>query len=504
MNRLKEGIDSAITKGYEVAANIAGLQENLSSHIRQNAGKLTLAATAFTGIGMQAAPAPAHAAVPAEAQATNTEATAESTEESDTEQTTTNEDNSPEAIYASILQNKKDAMQRLGLSEEVSQSVVSQELSVFFGGDRAEIVGERADGACIIKTQEGKYLNEFTKTNLEAGQTPEESKESLVNGLCDAEGGVNVPAVASYMALIEAIKNNLSVNENFDAVFSNEQTQKYVDAMQNHPDLAQAYYETVIEHLNNAEFEEAIDISGRSDKSVYADENGSIHTVNVTNKNGVSGVLVMFEMENVGGTVVKQAVFIKKCNQPSVTEQTPEPTPQPEAPAPAPAPEPETPPPAEPIPQTFSASYCAGLNSEGEEIIEQVTGFETQEEADRAAEELNQPCEPAPTTSTSTTAPTTSTTEADKDPTQTTVPIPSTTVPPTEPEAPIETRPDAPVHNNQATETTTVQNIAGAVSLGAIGNPEQRQAGFGIWGTAGLVAFVALSRTIKKRKLIKQ
>jgi hypothetical protein len=188
-------------------------------------------------------------------------------------------------------------------------------------------------------------------------------------------------------------------------------------------------------------------------------------------------------------------------------------TPEVETPTPE---EPQTPPPATPItppevvPQTFSASYCSALDAQGKEIIEQVSGFSTQAEAEEAAAKLNQPCVPEDTTTTTeveetttTTQPTstTSTTSADKDPTQTTVPVPSTTVPPTTPEEPTETRPDATVSNNNVTQTTAVQKIAGAVTLGAIGNPETRQAGLPLWGSVALVGTAALLRAIKKRKL---
>jgi hypothetical protein len=481
MNTLRQGIDAVITKGYEVAATIFETLESSSAKTKALAAGLGVA-TLVAASNYSPEPASAQTiSTPTEGTVTaeefiavidtnqdgkldlldfdangdqeigaleqetiNTklkEAGVENLSVSEaakvkldggkeaidllngyeSEQNETEQADTAEQIVADTIARTQAALEALGASPTVAENIATQEVKTFLGGDRAEIIGERADGACILKTQEGKIISEFTKTTLEAGQTPEEAKEALVNGLCDTEGGVNAPAVASYMAMIEAIKNNVPVNENFDDVFSKEQTQKYLDAMSGHPDLAQAYYETVIEHLNNAEFAEAIDISGTSDKSIYTDANGSIVTVNVNNKDGVSAVIVKFRMINNNGEEVEEEIEIKECLQAAKKDA---PTPEVETPAPTPA---EPIPTPEVTPQPFSASYCPGLGENGQPLPDVViTGYATQEAADLAAAELEETCVPTTTTTTpptTTTAPTTTT----EPPTTTTTTEPTTT-----------------------------------------------------------------------------
>ena len=315
----------------------------------------------------------------------------------------------------------------------------NQEVNVFLGADRGEIVGERKDGACIVATQEGKLVEEFTKTELKAGMSPEEAKSAYTAGFCDAEGGVNAPAVASHMAMLEAMKNNIDIKGEYSRI-QTEMTKKYLDAMKGNPDLAQAYYETVMEFLNSSEFGEAQDISGQNDTSIYTNAEGKIVIVNVQNKDGAAATLMQLSTINNDGVVVTQKIDGKTCTQvrlfktPSVDAPAPEtpqaapapetpkadtPTPTPNQPAPPKADTP-TPTPNQPAPPeefTYTTSVCVGLLGNGQEQHEEFTGVgntenEAKADANRQAKDAKGDCTPEETTtstSTTTTAPTTTT-----------------------------------------------------------------------------------------------
>ena len=355
-----------------------------------------------------------------------------------------------------------------GASKKAAENVTNQEVNVFLGADRGEIVGERKDGACIVATQEGKLVEEFTKTELKAGMSPEEAKSAYTAGFCDAEGGVNAPAVASHMAMLEAMKNNIDIKGEYSRI-QTEMTKKYLDAMKGNPDLAQAYYETVMEFLNSSEFGEAQDISGQNDTSIYTNAEGKIVIVNVQNKDGAAATLMQLSTINNDGVVVTQKIDGKTCTQvrlfktPSVdapAPETPQAAPAPEVPkadTPAPTPNqpapqkpatprveapaspptpaaPKTPqapkPPAVKPPKVYEATVCIGLDENQNEILETVNG-DTQQEADDNARILKGMCEAQTTTITS--PPSSSTTSTS---TSTTAPASttstSTTLPPIE------------------------------------------------------------------------
>ena len=328
-----------------------------------------------------------------------------------------------------------------GASKKAAENVTNQEVNVFLGADRGEIVGERKDGACIVATQEGKLVEEFTKTELKAGMSPEEAKSAYTAGFCDAEGGVNAPAVASHMAMLEAMKNNIDIKGEYSRI-QTEMTKKYLDAMKGNPDLAQAYYETVMEFLNSSEFGEAQDISGQNDTSIYTNAEGKIVIVNVQNKDGAAATLMQLSTINNDGVVVTQKIDGKTCTQvrlfktPSVdapAPETPQAAPAPEVPkadTPAPTPDqpaPETPKadtptptpnqPAPPEEFTYTTSVCVGLLGNGQEQHEEFTGVgntenEAKADANRQAKDAKGDCTPEETTtstSTTTTAPTTTT-----------------------------------------------------------------------------------------------
>ena len=332
-----------------------------------------------------------------------------------------------------------------GASKKAAENVTNQEVNVFLGADRGEIVGERKDGACIVATQEGKLVEEFTKTELKAGMSPEEAKSAYTAGFCDAEGGVNAPAVASHMAMLEAMKNNIDIKGEYSRI-QTEMTKKYLDAMKGNPDLAQAYYETVMEFLNSSEFGEAQDISGQRDVSVYTDPEGHIVTVVVQNKPGASATLMQLQTKNNHGVVVMQQIEGKTCTQVRIVETPKVEAPTPEVPkADTPAPTPNKPnrpkPPvtvteAPPEEFTYTTSVCAELLPNGEERHEEFTGTGTTEDeakadADRQANNARRDCTPKGTTTstTSTTEPTTSTTAPSTTTSSTTSTSTSTTAP---------------------------------------------------------------------------
>ena len=265
--------------------------------------------------------------------------------------------------------------------------------------------------------------------------SPEEAKSAYTAGFCDAEGGVNAPAVASHMAMLEAMKNNIDIKGEYSRI-QTEMTKKYLDAMKGNPDLAQAYYETVMEFLNSSEFGEAQDISGQNDTSIYTNAEGKIVIVNVQNKDGAAATLMQLSTINNDGVVVTQKIDGKTCTQvrlfktPSVdapAPETPQAAPAPEVPkADTPAPTPNKPnrpkPPvtvteAPPEEFTYTTSVCAELLPNGEERHEEFTGTGTTEDeakadADRQANNARRDCTPKGTTtstSTTTTAPTTTT-----------------------------------------------------------------------------------------------
>ncbi len=343
-------------------------------------------------------------------------------------------------------------LQEAGASKTAADDVVNQEVRVFFGDERGEVVGQHEDGACIVETYNGKRAEEFTKTQLAVGQTPEQAKEALLKGLCSETNGVNVAAVSTYMAQIEAMKNNVEIHANYDKVYT-EMTTKYLEAMKNNPRLAQAYLETVQEHFNRAEFGEVVSIAGTTDKSIYLTQDGKIVTVTVSNRSDRVAVKVKFSVVNNEGVLVEQEEEIKDCDQPREAVDAP----KPQTPA-----EPSTPvrTPEEPTPsiQRATASACielpdgttAYIQETGEGLTQAQAEADAQSDLEQNGEVVSdEECEePTPTTTPNTTAPveTTSTT--------TTAPGESTTT----------TTTTAPDSSTTTTSTTTTPSTTTTVA----------------------------------------
>jgi len=408
-------------------------------------------------------------------------------------------DTDAKAEVTAAIEANAEIFRFAGASKKAAERVADQEVNVFLGANRGEIVGERKDGACIVATQEGKLVEEFTKTELKAGMSPEEAKSAYTAGFCDAEGGVNAPAVASHMAILEAMKNNIDIKGEYSRI-QTEMTKKYIDAMKGNPDLAQAYYETVMEFLNSSEFGKAQDISGQRDVSVYTDPEGHIVTVVVQNKPGASATLMQLQTKNNHGVVVMQQIEGKTCTQvrivetPKVEAPTPEtpkadtpaptpsqpappkadtPTPTPNQPAPPEADTP-TPTPNQPAPPeefTYTTSVCVGLLGNGQEQHEEFTGVgntenEAKADANRQAKDAKGDCTPEETTtstSTTTTAPTTTTgTSTTLPPIEvtTTTGVTVSTAPPTTPSTAPPTTPSTAPPTTPSTAPPTTPSTA--------------------------------------------
>lgn len=467
-----------MSKIGEVTYGIKNILGDTANTIKANAGRVVacgaMAVASVVGLYTQVAPESASAA-PATSSNHESDVASNLFLGSSTSVTTQTANNDIQAE----LDKESSQLQELGASKTASDSTVSQELRVFFGEDRGEVIGEDENGACIVQTYNGNTVNEFTKTELAVGQTPEQAKEALVNGLCSDTDGVNVAAVATYMAQIEAMKNNVDINAEYDKVYT-EMTAKYLEAMEGNARLTQAYLETVQEYLNSAEFGEVVSIAGTTDKSIYLTQDGKIVTVTVANRADKVAVTVKFNAINNEGVEVKQQTQIKGCEQPRQTEEAP----QPEAPS-TPA-EPTTPthkpskPNTTPTLHNVTIEVCTGLDSNGNPINQEFTGagltpeaahdeaIQQQNAAQEAAEQAGTPwqsCVPvgeSTTTTTTTTNPdgsTTTTTEATTTTTEatTTTTTSSTTIPNTTTTVVITTTTTAPTTTTEATTTTVVR-----------------------------------------------
>ncbi len=497
--------------------------ERFAEGIKTNVGRI---AVGFLAVGAVIAPSTLANAAPSQiAPATGATQEDNTTAENnqDQDQADQAEQNNPveEAVQANIAK-----FREAGGGRHASEEVARQEVSVFFGADRGEIIGERPDGACIIATQDGKRVEEFTKTELKAGMTPEEAKEVYVNGLCNGENGVNVPAVATYMAHLEAMKNNIDIQKDFEKV-TTELTVKYIDAMKDNPDLAQVYLGTAQDFLRQATFGDVTSIEGQRDVSIYTNEDGHIVTVDVLNKAGAVEVPITFTTENINGVMVTQTANGKRCTQ--VFQKY---APAPEAPKKAkptpharqPKPTTDTPPRTTVRVFKVEKEVCVDLVN-GQRVFQTVVGEATsqaeaeriaQAEFDRLQAEHEGDCDVIGTTTTTTTQPTTTTTllvtttstDTTLPPTTVTVTVPdkitTTTIDqpddpdPTVPEdtVPDDTRPPATVVSS---ETTLPQQAAAAVIEGtaqvggAVGN-NPLEAGSVIVGLGAFGRFIKRSR----------
>ena len=500
--------------------------------IKANAGKLALIGLAVVGAAVGTGVTPANAAPerrePAAGATQEDNTTANNTAENNQDQDQADQNDPVEkAVQANIAK-----FREAGGGRAASEDVARQEVSVFLGADRGEIVGERADGACIIATQDGKRVEEFTKTELKVGMTPEEAKEVYVNGLCNGENGVNVPAVATYMAHLEAMKNNIDIQKDFEKV-NTELTVKYIDAMKNNPDLAQVYLETAQDFLRQATFGDVTSIEGQRDVSIYTNEDGHIVTVDVLNKAGAVEVPITFTTENINGVMVTQTANGKRCTQ--VFQKY---APAPEAPKKAkptpharqPKPTTDTPPRTTVRVFKVEKEVCVDLVN-GQRVFQTVVGEATsqaeaeriaQAEFDRLQAEHEGDCDVIGTTTTTTTQPTTTTTllvtttstDTTLPPTTVTVTVPdkitTTTIdapedptPTTQEDTiPDTTRPDATVRDESQTPTTIIETardaagdvVEGTVNVGgAVGSNPLQAAGVLMTG-GGLTEFVRKRR----------
>ncbi len=436
-------IDTAITATFDATASVAS---RIGSRIKSISPMRTVAVGAVALTAFLALPNATSAASinDEDSITTQTDDFFTASEEPDTVDISP-EQKAVDAAVASVSKKLQDA----GASKESADVVSNREAKIFFGADRAEITKVEADGVCIVTTHEGKTLREFTKTTLSPQNTAAEAQLIMIDALCDNEGGVNVPAVATVMAKIEAMRNDIDINAEFSKVYG-EISQKYIEAMQGNPQVADAFLKDAQKFLKDAEFGQPYDISGRTDLSVYVGNDGIINSLVVTNKAGATAVPVMWIL-NSGGNAEpkKQPQDEKACAQPTVVEEAP--TPVVETPTPERTPEPEV--------FKGKARACVGLNDDGTPNYKFFYAIgNDQDEANRNAQavasliEESSDCEadeitttttttttPAttttsPNTTTTTTAPTTTSTTTSTTTTSTTPTTGPTTAPTTAPE----------------------------------------------------------------------
>ncbi len=186
-----------------------------------------------------------------------------------------------------------------GASEDAAKQAVADNASAFFAGGedgkispekvsiaRGKIFETRPDGVCLIETFDGQVAREFGHLDLRADMTPEEAKRAAIEGLCpsgDVTQGANIPAIASGMARLEAMKNGVDINKEFNKVYG-ENANKYVKLMEGNPQRAQSYLDTLRKFYEASEFGSPVE-SSHDYVSNFAKPDGEIIVVNVHKKN---------------------------------------------------------------------------------------------------------------------------------------------------------------------------------------------------------------------------